>query len=519
MTTTSSPRLHRSAPLALAGCLAAITLIGCTVGPNYAAPETPTPAGWGEIDQAVTTTTAPTTTPATLPSPRPPVVRWWQTFNDPSLDGLIARAADSNLDLRRARARVFEARARRDVARADRLFGIDVGGSYTHSRSPSDSFGPVTGGTGGAGGTGGGGTGGGTGTGTGGFGGGFSSEGNFYQAGFDASWELDVFGGVRRNVEAADADLAAAVEDQRDTLVSLLAEVARNYVDLRGFQRQAAIARENLAAQRETVTLTQNRLAAGVASDLEVAQAQAQAATTASTIPTLEAGARGAIHRLGVLLGTDPLALSGELSAFGPIPQPPPEIPVGLPSEILRRRPDLRRAERELAAATARVGVATADLYPRFSLTGSLGLQSSRTSELFNYSSRYWSVGPSVSWPLFDAGRIRANVRVENARQEQALLAYRQAVLTALGEVEDALVNYAKEESRRRTLVEAANANARAVRLATQLYAGGRTDFLSVLQAQRDLFATQDALVQSDRTVTTNLVALYKALGGGWQPD
>jgi NodT family efflux transporter outer membrane factor (OMF) lipoprotein len=241
--------------------------------------------------------------------------------------------------------------------------------------------------------------------------------------------------------------------------------------------------------------------------------------TTASTIPTLEAGARMAIHRLGVLAGTTPNALSAELTPVQPIPQPPPQLPVGVPSDLLRRRPDIRRAERQLAASSARIGSATSDLFPKFSLTGSLGLQSPRSSELLNYTSRYWSIGPSISWPVFDAGRIRANIRATNAREEQAAAAYEQAVLTALQEVEDALVNYAKEEARRRTLADAADANRRAVKLANQLWAAGATDFLSVLQAQRDQFASEDALVQSDRTVSTNLVTLYKALGGGWESD
>jgi NodT family efflux transporter outer membrane factor (OMF) lipoprotein len=211
------------------------------------------------------------------------------------------------------------------------------------------------------------------------------------------------------------------------------------------------------------------------------------------------------------------MALSDELSPPKPIPQAPPTVPVGVPSELLRRRPDIRRAERQLAASVARVGSATADLFPRFSLTGSLGLQSSKFTNLMEWGSRFWSIGPSVSWPIFDAGRIRGNIAVQNAREEQAVATYEQSVLTALQEVEDALVSYAKEEARRRQLADAADANRRAVDLANQLYAAGRTDFLSVLQAQRDLFASQDALIQSTSTVSTNLVALYKALGGGWE--
>ncbi len=460
---------------------------GCMVGPNYHPRAATMPSQWGELSDAG---------PATRPVAATPVVQWWKTFDDSDLNSLIERAVASNWDLKRAKARVREARAQRDVTRADLFPNVNTGASFSNTHSPTGVFG-------------------------GGSAGGSSISGigdqNLYQAGFDASWEIDVFGGVRRNVEAADADIEAAVEDYRDTTVSLLAEVARNYVELRGFQRQWTIAEENLKAQQQTLDLTQSRLKAGVATDLDVARAQAQVSTTASEIPSLQASARMAIHRLGTLLGVDPMKLSEELSPIKPIPGVPPELPVGVPSDLLRRRPDIRRAERQLAAATARIGVATADLFPKFSLTGSLGLESPKSNNLLNYSSRFYSIGPSVSWPIFDAGRIRANIRVQDAREEQAVAVYEQAVLTALQEVEDALVNYTREEARRRTLVQAAEANDRAVKLATQLYGAGRTDFLSVLQAQRDLFASQDALVQSNRLVSTNLVQLYKALGGGWE--
>jgi NodT family efflux transporter outer membrane factor (OMF) lipoprotein len=482
------------------------------VGPNYHPRTANTPAEWGELSDGEATT---------RPVANTPVVQWWKTFGDPDLDSLITRAVASNWDLRRAQARVREARAQRDFVRADLFPTVNTDAAFSHSHFPTGVLGTTTGGcsSGASGGTTGG-TGGGTSTPTpsgasqnvGGFG-----NQNLYQAGFDASWEIDVFGGVRRSVEAADADIAAAVEDYRDTTVSLLAEVARNYVELRGFQRQWTIAEENLKAQQQTLELTQSRLKAGVATDLDLARAQAQVSTTASEIPTLQASARMAIHRLGTLLGVDPMKLSAELSPIKPIPGVPPQLPVGVPSELLRRRPDIRRAERQLAAATARIGVATADLFPRFSLTGSLGLESAEAKSLLNYSSRFYSIGPSVSWPIFDAGRIRANIRVQNAREEQAVAVYEQAVLTALQEAEDALANYTREEARRRTLEQAAEANGRAVKLANQLYAAGRTDFLSVLQAQRDLFASQDALVQSNRAVSTDLVSLYKALGGGWE--
>jgi NodT family efflux transporter outer membrane factor (OMF) lipoprotein len=277
------------------------------------------------------------------------------------------------------------------------------------------------------------------------------------------------------------------------------------------------LANENIKVQESTVNLTEERLAAGIASELEVAQAQAQLASTRSTVPILETSAKQSIHRLGVLLGQEPGALLAELSEDAPIPPAPPGVPVGLPSELLRRRPDVRRAERELAAATARIGIATADLFPKFSLTGDVGLQSIHAGDFLSAGSRFWSIGPGITWPVFDAGRIRANIRVENARQEQALVAYEQAVLTALEDVENGLVAYSKEQVSRRALVQSVVSNQKAVEISGELYSKGMVSFLNVLVSQLALFQSQDALAQSDQTVSTNLVALFKALGGGWE--
>jgi len=493
--------------------LAILTSVSaCTVGPNYAPPQELPPDAWFEFAVSPTTrpegsATGPTSRPTSVLTRGPIPVAWWTTFHDPKLDDLIIRAARSNLDLRRAQSRIVEARAQRRVTAADAYPELNTSGSYTHSRA---GFAGIGGGAAGGSTTGGGSSNSAT-------SGSSAGEFDLFQAGFDASWEIDVFGRVRRSVEAADADIQAAIEDRRDVMVSLLAEVARNYVELRGFQQQTRIARENLVSQRETLGVTKQRLERGLATSLDTARAQAQVATTASQIPSLDASARQAAHRLAVLLGLQPQALADELLREAVIPTPPPSVPVGIPAELLRRRPDIRRAERQLAALTARVGVATADLYPRFALSGSLGLQSADFGSLFNYASRIYSIGPSISWPIFDAGRIRANIEVTNAQQEGALLAYQQTVLTAYRDVEDALIMYTRELERRNTLAAAAAANQQATNLANELYTAGRTDFLSVLQAQRDLFQSQDALVQSDRLVSSNLIALYKALGGGWE--
>jgi multidrug efflux system outer membrane protein len=476
-----------------AGLLLLLGIVGCAVGPNYQMPEMRVPAKWSEAPQPGVTT-------------QPlHVTRWWGTFNDPQLDSLVERAVRSNLDLRQAEARVREARALRGVAAADFWPTIDASGSYARSRRSenvaSTQIGAVNGST---------------------APGGIPSSKlvqDLFQAGFDASWELDLFGGVRRSIEAADADLAASVEDLRDVLVTLLAEVARNYVEVRGFQRRITIAQENIRSQQETLELTQARFEAGLTSELDVVQAASQLATTQAQVPTLETSLKQGIHRLSVLLGQDPAGLLPELSWEAPIPPAPPEVPVGLPADLLRRRADVRRTERQLAAATARIGVAVADLFPKLSLTGSLGLQSDQLANLPLGSSRFWSIGPSLSWPVFDAGRIRANIQVQNAREEQRLAQYEQVVLTSLEEVENALVAYSREQVRRHKLTEAVEANQRAVELANELYIRGLGDFLNVLESQRSLFASQSGLVESEAIVSSNVVALYKALGGGWESD
>jgi len=465
--------------LACAITLGALGIAGCTVGPDYQRPRVNMPGNW------VGATTKPTTQPTTHTSitiPQPAEMReWWKAFHDATLDSLIARALESNLDLQSAELRVRQARAARAVVASGLWPSVDASASYRRSRS----------------------------------GGGGSAD--LYQAGFDASWEIDVFGGVRRSVEAANADIAAAIEDRRDVLVTLLSEVALNYMDLRGFQRQIAIAQKNLETERRSLDLTRRRFAGGFVSGLDVANAEADVASNESRIPLLEQNVQQVIYALSVLLGREPAALLDELSTHAPIPTTPPAVPVGLPSELLLRRPDIRAAEARVHAATARIGVATADLFPRFSLTGSLGTSGNQPKDLVQWDNRFWSIGPSVSWPIFNAGRVRANIGVQTAIQEETLVAYRSTILTALGDVESALVAYAKEQQHQASLIAAVAANRRAVDLATQLYTQGQTNFLDVLLAQRSLLGSEDALVQSERTMATNLIALYKALGGGWQ--
>jgi NodT family efflux transporter outer membrane factor (OMF) lipoprotein len=483
---------------------AVLVVGGCTVGPDYKAPEAKVPGKFASAGEKIATTQAASAVGASAQAAGTGVAdltQWWKSFGDPTLDSLVERAVAGNLDVRQAEARLREARARLGVSESRWYPTVDAGGQATRSRqsknlnSSSGSGGSSVPG--------------------------FSSktERTLYEAGFDASWEIDVFGGVRRDVEASRADLAATAEDRRAVITSLLSEVALNYVLLRGTQQRIRIAEGNIASQRETLRLNEARFEAGITSEFDVARARAQVASFEATVPNLQTQARQAIHRLSVLTGQAPAALAEELSPSGAIPMALPEVPVGLPSELLMRRPDIRRAERQLAAATARIGVATADLFPRFSLTGSLGTQSDKVARMADSKSIFYSVGPAVSWNVFDAGRIRNNIRVQDEQAVAALAAYEQSVLSSLEEVENAIVAYTNNVIRREALRRAVEANRRSVELATGRFAGGQGvgNLLDVLVAQRDQFGSEEALVASETELSQNLVSLYKALGGGWE--
>jgi outer membrane protein, multidrug efflux system len=475
--------------------LACLGLWGCKVGPDYKQPDMKTPGQYSEIGSA----TRPTTRGTDPSSIQQDYMRWWTTLNDAKLNSLIDRAAQNNPDILAAEARIREARANRGVQASGLFPQIDAQGQYSKYRESQNTPGLTSAG-----------------------GGGGSAlpipglEGDLWQAGFDMSWEIDVFGGQRRALESADYSVQAAVWDRRDVLVSLLAEVAVNYVGLRGAQRELEIAQGNLVSQQQTLDLTRRKADGGLVPYLDVAQQEAQVATTASVIPTLQAQVRQTIHHLGILLGQDPGSLSDELSAPAPIPVGPASVPPGLPGDLLRRRPDVRRAERQLAAATAQIGVATADLFPQFSITGALGTESGSFKKLFDYASREYSLAPGVTWDIFDAGKVISNVHVQNALQAEALQTYRKAVLQSMQDVDDSLVGYNREQVRLQSLREAVTANQRAVDLSMELFQKGSADFLSVLDAQRSLFAAEDAMAQSESLVSADLVALYKALGGGW---
>jgi NodT family efflux transporter outer membrane factor (OMF) lipoprotein len=408
---------------------------------------------------------------------------WWTTLNDSQLSGLIERAVAGNLDLKQARARVREARARRGIAAADLFPTLDASGSASWNRVIGER--------------------------------GADTTTDLYQAGLDAGWELDIFGGVRRSVEAAEGDLEATEENLRDVLVSLLAEVALNYLDVRIYQDRIAVAEDNLQSQSETCQLTEWRYEGGLSDQLAVQQARYNMENTRSQIPVLRTGLDAAMNRVAVLLGGQPGSVHAELKQPKPIPVPPLDVAVGVPADLLRRRPDVRQAERELAAQTARIGVATADLYPKFALNGSIGLES---LSINNVSTGTLSLvgGPGITWAIFKGGAILQNIELQSALQEQALIQYEAVILNALEEVENALVAYVEVQKRKLSLTEAARAAQLAAKLAEHKFEAGLTDFTNVLDAQRSLLSFQEQLALSNGNVTGNLVRLYKALGGGW---
>ena len=464
-------------------CVAACALMtaNCMVGPDYQPPAVRVPATYEAKSAAATQASA------VAPPTAPDLTRWWETFHDPVLNRLIARAVAANLDVRLAAARIRQARAELDAAQGALLPSLDSSALYSRTRySPTDALA-------------------------------FPGTYNYYQAGFDAGWEIDLFGGGRRYLEAAGDSLQAQVEARRDTLVTLLGEVAQNYIMLRGYQYQRQIIQGNIRTQSDTLSLQTHRQGVGVAADLPVEQAEAQLQITRAELPNIEAAIQKTIHRLAVLLDSDVAELQTQLLADAPIPVGPADLPPGLPSELLRRRPDIRQAERNLAAATANIGVAIAELYPQFSLMSGVDLESTKLKRLDRDSSLFSTFGPSVSWNLFDGGQLRANIRLKNALQEQALIQYRQTIIQAVSDVQDGIVAYRQDQLRRDSLRTAANAARRAFDLAVRQNDAGVVDFLNVLNAQQSLYTSEDQLAQSEQSVSTSLVALYKALGGGWE--
>ncbi|WP_315752405.1 MULTISPECIES: efflux transporter outer membrane subunit [unclassified Bradyrhizobium] len=462
-------------PVLLALCLATPLLAGCAVGPDYVTPEFGVPKRWSSDRNR--------------PAQTLKLAHWWRNLNDDLLDQLISEAVAGNLDVAAAKARIREARATQRQAVGALFPSVSGTGTATETRSAGSSasgiaIAPTT----------------------------YSQ----YQAGFDSSWELDLFGANRRAVEAATYGVDAAEDDLRATLLTLVGDVASNYIDARAYQARAALARRTAASQRETAALTERKQNAGTASAVDTAKASALAASTEATIPTYESSYQQAVHRLGVLLGRDPTALNLRLSRATPIPSPRLPLPKGIPADVLVMRPDVRKAERQLAQFTAKIGQATAALYPDVSLTGTVSTTALKLGDLGKSSTIGWSIGPSVSVPIFNGGKLQAAVEVAEAQRDEYHVAWRSAVLSALEDVENAIVSLGQERIRIRSLSESARRYGEAARLSRSLYQTGSSTFLDVLDAERSQFTAEDSLLASRATLAKNYVALAKALGGGW---
>jgi outer membrane protein, multidrug efflux system len=465
-----------------ASVLAAATLIyllaGCAVGPKYQAPRTETAASFANGAQ-------------TNLASGEVAIEWWRGFNDAQLNRLVNSALAANPDLRVATARIREARALYNGSTAD---GVPIGyarAGYTESVSSKDAV-PAAATR-------------------------RQREMRLFNVGFDATWELDVFGRVSREVEATSANLAAVIADYQDVKISLISEVARNYFELRGEQNQLAVARQNAENQKQTLDLTTAKFQAGRATELDTARAQALLTQTLAAIPPLEGVITHTMYRLSVLTGRQPSALESELSQPAPIPALPDLVNIGDPAGLLRRRPDIRAAERALAVATARIGVETADLFPRVTFKGSLGWTAARIVAIGESGSDAYSFGPQITWAALDLGHVRARISAAHARADGELAVFEKTVLSALEETEDALVDFGHEQARRDYLADSVRSAKQASDLARQRYDGGVSDFLPVLDAERTQLQVEAQLAQSQTRTATSLVAIYKALGGGWE--
>ncbi|MCX7627000.1 MAG: efflux transporter outer membrane subunit [Methylophilaceae bacterium] len=459
-------------PIPRAWTLVLTLLAGCSlVGPDYVQPELRVPDQW--VHSAAYSTES------------QDLSRWWERLDDPVLTSLIERAIHNSPDIRSALAKLREARARRSLAGGNRFPTVDARFSASRSRNGSGPSGYTT--------------------------------SHLYDAGFDAAWEPDVFGRLGRALEAAEAGAEASRADLQAAQVSLAAEVALNYVELRSYQQRLAIARDNLAIQSETLQITDWRAQAGLATALEVEQARSNRAQTEASLPVLDTSLAEAENRLAVLTGQAPGALHDLLETAAPLPTVPEQVAIGIPADTLRQRPDVRAAERRLAAETARIGQETAALYPAFALNGSFGWKAISLGALGGAGSVASTLAGSVLQNVFDAGRIRSRIAIQNAVQQQALAAYEKTVLTALEEVENALAAYAGSRERQAALRQAVQSARNAAQLARQRFESGLVDFQKVLDTERTRLASEDALATAEAEGLTALIRLYKALGGGWQ--
>jgi NodT family efflux transporter outer membrane factor (OMF) lipoprotein len=472
---------------------AAVLMVGCSVGPDFKRPDPHAPAQWSPASASGALSTEPQA-----------VVDWWSSFQEPLLSSLIERSATSNFDVRAAVLRITEARAQSEVAEAAFWPKVDANASYSRQRISEQTangaaltrFGnvnipgvPTVG---------------------------FPNPYSQFQLGASASWEIDLFGRVRRSVEAANADLQASVEDQHAVFVSMCADVARTYIELRGAQLRKEVTARSLATQKEIYDLTRQRRAVGMTTEFDVANAGAQLDTTQAQVPQLDSEVTRDINQLSLLLGREPDALRSELAQVRTVPQVPPVLPIGLPADLARRRPDIREAEARLHAATARIGVAVGDLFPRLTLSASGGTQSETGAELLKWASRFGSIGPTFEMPVFDGSRW-ATVRLQNVKAQEAALDYERTVLSALHEVENGLATYKADRDRGVSLAAAVEESRDALSLARDRYSSGVASFIDVLDAERTLQQNELSLATNTTALATDVVAIYRALGGGWE--
>ncbi|MFP4035212.1 MAG: efflux transporter outer membrane subunit, partial [Desulfovermiculus sp.] len=417
------------------------------------------------------------------------VRQWWLVFEDPVLTTLIEQAAEQNLDLQIAVARLDEARARLRMTAGDYLPTLDAQGSVTRQESRPSALDP--GGT----------------------------TDTYYAAGMEAGWELDLFGRIRRKVQASTADYQASREERTDVMISMYSQLASTYVDIRTLQTRLRTAQANIQSQEEILSLTKSRYKHGLATGLDVAQAEMVLANTRAAVPPLRIELQQSMNAMDVLLGSQPGTARQFLDGQGSIPLPPESVGSGVPADILRQRPDIRKAERELAAQTARIGMAEALLYPRLSLNGSFNYTAADLDDIFTSAARTFLFGPTLSWNVFNAGKTRARIEMEEARAEQALLAYRLTVLQALSEVESAMTGYREQKKRLDSLHNAVLASRKSLHMAEKLYKDGLADFQNVLDAQRSLYSAEDQMDTAKGNAALFMVTLYKALGGGWNSE
>jgi NodT family efflux transporter outer membrane factor (OMF) lipoprotein len=490
---------------------AAALIAGCAVGPDFHRPDADVPAEWRPAQSHADAQVI------SRPADAPLNTDWWTSFNDPELVKLEDRVATANLELKVASIRLAESRAMRNITGAEQFPTVNGNASLTRQQASANGVlseagvaaAPVSAAS----------SANGTGAGVSAtpVGSKASAPFNVWQAGFDSSWELDLWGRVRRSVEAADASVESQADARRDLLVSTMSEVARDYVQLRGIQKVHTITLDNLSAAKDIERITRERKANGLATELDVAQASAQVATENALLPQIEQQEAETINRLSFLLGQRPGALRIELQVAAPVPPTPPVVPIGLPSELARRRPDIRQAEAELHRATAEIGVAKADFYPSITLSGSASLQALQYEQLGNWGSHQFAVGPSLTLPIFEGGRLKATLNLRKEQQQEAAVNYQRVVLSAWHEIDNALTAYSAEQQRRDQLETSVADNQKALSLAQVQYKGGIGSFLQVLIAERSLLSAQQDLAENTTEICTNLVSLYKALGGGWE--